>query len=275
MLKTIFLWLTLLSHAVLAQSTSALLGARAGGMGYASATLSDEWSLFNNIAGLANVKDRIVATSLEVRPTLPGGNRMGALLALPFSFGTTGVGVYKFGNDVYSEQMVSLGFANTIGNTSLGAKLSYIQYSAQGFGTHRALGLTIGGITKLTPKISIGAWAQNINQPKLNFDDKEKAPVKLLAAFSYQATEKFLLVTEIEKDILYAPLWKTGMEYIIYQKFFTRAGFNINPNAFFMGIGFKSWRIKIDYAIRYSKPMGLSHEASASYQISSIVPKAK
>ena len=244
-------------------------------MGYASATLNDEWAFFNNIAGLAKVKEQLAATSLEVRPSLPGANRMGALYTQPFSFGTTALGLFRFGDDVYSEQMVSIGFANQIGNTSLGAKLSYIQYRALGFGTRGTLGLNIGGITQLTPAISIGAWIQNINQPKINFADKEKAPVKLLAALSFRASEKFIVITEIEKDVLYDPLWKTGMEYTIHKKFFARAGFNLNPNAWFMGVGFNSWRIKIDYALQSLTQFGASHQASASYRFSTATTTEK
>jgi hypothetical protein len=259
----------------MAQSTSALMGAGAAGMGYASATLTDKWAFFNNIAGLARVKDRSLATSYEVRPSLPGGNRMCAVFTTPFSFGAPAVGVFRFGDDVYSEQIISVGFANQIGNTSLGAKFSYIQYRAEGFGTHAAIGLNVGGITQLTPKISIGAWIQNINQPKINFADKEKAPVKLLAALSFSPSEKFTVVTEIEKDVLYDPLWKTGMEYTIHKKFLVRAGFNVHPNAVFLGVGFHGSRIDIDYALQSLTLFSASHQASASYRFSTLDAKEK
>ena len=258
----------LLSHQLWPQSASSLLGARSAGLGFASATLQDEWSFFNNVAGIANVKERTVSSTFEIRPALPGANRMAALVALPFSFGTSAFGVFRFGDELYSEQIISTGFANQLGHTSLGAKLSYIQYRTQGFGTHGTWGINLGGITQLTPQISIGAWIQNINQPKLNFNEKEKAPVKLLAAFSFKPSEKFLFVSELEKDVLYRPIWKTGMEYNLHKKFFSRMGFNIHPSAFFFGVGFQSWRIKIDYALQSLTLLGASHQASASYRFS-------
>lgn len=258
-----------------AQSSSTLLGARAAGMGYASATMQDEWAIFNNVAGLANVDERIVATAYELRPALPGANRAGVLAAMPFSFGVTGLGVFRFGSELYSEQIISLAFAHQIGKTSLGGCLNYIQYKAEGFGTHSALGLNVGGITRLTSQLSIGAWIQNLNQPKVNFSEKEQAPVKLTAALSFKATEKFTVVTEVEKDVIYTPIWKTGMEYVIHQKFFARVGFNVNPNAMFLGIGFQSWRIKIDYACQSLTQLGASHQASATYRLSDFAGKKK
>ena len=39
-----------------AQSSSTLIGGRAGGLAYSSSCLDDEWSIFNNIGGLAKLK---------------------------------------------------------------------------------------------------------------------------------------------------------------------------------------------------------------------------
>lgn len=262
-------------YPLIAQSSSTLLGARAAGMGYASATNQNEWSIFNNIAGLATLKERTAAISYDLRPALPGANRMGALIALPFSFGVTGLGIFRFGNNIYSEQLISLSFANKIEKTSLGGSFNYIQYKAEGFGTHSAIGLNLGGITQLTPTLAIGAWIQNLNQPRINFTNKEKAPVKLLAAVSFKPIETFCVVTEIEKDLIYKAIWKTGMEYIIHKKFFARAGFNVNPNALFVGLGMHSWRIKIDYALQSFTQLGASHQASASYRLSDFAAREK
>jgi hypothetical protein len=249
------------------QSVSTGLGARAAALGYASGTLADEWAIFNNIAGIANVQNFQTGFAYEARATISGANRMGFLLTSPLGFGTAGLGVFRFGDDLYSEQAISLGYASKIGNTSLGARASYLQYRALGFGTKGVLGINIGGITQITPKILIGAWIQNINQPKLRFDDAEKAPVKLTASLAVKPTDHFTWIAEVEKDVLYEPLWKTGMEYWIHKKLATRLGFNINPRSFFCGIGFNGWRIKADYAIQGFSDLGVAHQLSASYRI--------
>jgi hypothetical protein len=252
------------------QSVSKLIGAKPAGLGYATATLQNEWAIFNNIAGLATIEESYFAATYEVRPSLTAGNRFGALASMPFSFGKIGLGAFRFGDDIYSEQLVSLGFANQIGNTSVGARISYIQYNAEGFGTHGTVGFDFGGITRITRQLYIGAWIQNLNQPKLRFNNEEKVPVKLYAALGFSPSEKFTVVTELEKDILYPVIWKSGMEYTIHKKFFVRAGFNLNPNAFFAGLGFQSWRIKIDYALQSFTQFNATHQASASYRIYKI-----
>ena len=42
------------------QNVSTLMGARSNGLAHISAALYDEWSFFNNIGGLAKVKDLFV-----------------------------------------------------------------------------------------------------------------------------------------------------------------------------------------------------------------------
>ena len=267
MIKRTLFFLSLMPFLANAQSVSSMLGGRAAGIGYASGTLEDEWAIFNNIAGIAETKNLQTAFSYEAHAALTGANRMGFLIDSPLGFGTGGLSIFRFGDDVYSEQSISIGYATKIGNTALGARVSYLQYRAQGFGTKGTLGVNVGGITHITNKLIIGAWVQNINQPKLKFSDEENVPVKLITSIALKPTDNFMWIAEVEKDALYKPLWKTGMEYCIFKKLAARIGFNINPQAFYCGIGFNGWRLKTDYAIQGFSQLGVSHQLSASYRI--------
>jgi hypothetical protein len=88
------------------------------------------------------------------------------LLTLLFVGGVTSVGAFRFGDDLYNEQMVSLGFGNKFGIASLGVKANYIQYQADGFGTYGAVSIDFGGLAELTDQLSIGAYITNLNQAK-------------------------------------------------------------------------------------------------------------
>lgn len=265
------LLLLLLAERTVAQNTSTIMGARSASMGNSSAMLSDEWSLFNNIGGLAKVNETITAFSFEAKPALPGSSRMAATYSTPLKLGALGVGVFKFGDNVYSEQMLTTGYSNQFGIASLGIKLNYIQYRAEGFGTKSALSVSVGGIAQITNQLSVGAYIQNLNQPKLT--NGERVPVRLAAGLSFKPTEEIVLITEIEKDLAYDPIFKAGMEYCIHKKVFARTGFNLNPEAAFFGVGFKGWRLKFDYAIQYNNTLNFAHQASASYRIEKLLKK--
>jgi hypothetical protein len=246
-----------------AQSVRTLMGARAAGMGFASIVLADESSLFNNIGAMAEVKNSASFFAYEVRPYLSGANSTAAGILTPVKIGVAGIGLFSFGDDFYREEIATLGYSNKFGMTSLGISANYVQYRAEGFGTRGALTMNFGGLARITPQITVGASITNITQGSLSQD--ETLPVKFSAGMSLQPVDHFLMVVQVEKDIAYPALLKTGAEYTIHKKIFVRTGFNFNPNAAYFGLGCKTTRLKIDYAFSFSAPLGESHHASAAY----------
>lgn len=243
------------------------MGARSAGLGYSSACLQDEWSVFNNVAGIAHVKSPALAASYHAQPSLPSANQMAFVALTPLSFGTMGVGALKFGDQLYSEQIVTAGISNTFGITSLGAKVNYIQYNATGFGTRGLVTISMGGITQLIPSLYLGAHIININQPVISHETGERLPTVLIAGLGYSPSQKLFLSTELEKDLDHTPTWKIGMEYSPVLKFSFRTGFNLNPNAAFFGLGFRSGRLTFDYAMQYNMTLAASHQLSTAYQL--------
>jgi hypothetical protein len=241
------------------------MGARSHGLANASAALTDEWALWNNPGGLAQPKKISAAFSLHRSPSLLGSNRFAALTTSPFSFGTLGLGLFRFGDDLYNEHVVALGYGSQFGLASLGVRLDYIQYRAEGISTFISWGITFGGMANLTENFSIGASVSNLNQPTLA--NGEPLPVRLTAGTLFKPSPKFLISAELEKDIDFDPTIKGGVEYQFQKKFMARSGFNLYPNSAFFGIGFATWRLKIDYAMQYSRILNPSHQISMGVSI--------
>ena len=240
-----------------AQSVPTLMGGRANGMGYTSSTLFDSWAIFNNIAGIAKLEEPSAIFSYDLRPALPGGNRTAAGLAWPTKVGVIGGGVFRFGDDVYHESLLTAGFSNQFGLAALGIKINYIQYAAEGFGQRGVFSVGFGGIAELTEQLSVGAYITNINQPKFS--------TLLTAGICFKPTDKVIIATELEKDLEANANWKTGIEYSFHKKFCARTGFNLEPNTAFFGLGFKTTRLAIDYAIQHTVQLNLSHQTSVNY----------
>jgi hypothetical protein len=243
------------------------MGARAMGMAYASSCSKDEWAIFNNPGGLAEIKNSVAAFSYNAYPSFKTFNRMAATISIPLKLGVTGLGVFRYGDNIYNEEVVSAGFSNRFGLASLGVKVNYIQYSAEGFGTKGVVTVSFGGIATLTEKLMVGAYITNINQPKIS--PTESAPSRLAAGFGYKPSEKILVCTEVEKDLAKKATWKTGMEYQFNNKFFIRTGFSISPDAAFAGFGFRPKKIAVDYALQYNFIIGLNHQATVAFKLKS------
>lgn len=247
-----------------AQSVSTQIGARANGLGYSSAALFDTWGLFNNPASASKLEYATGGFTYDLHPIPSGANRTAAVMALPIPIGVLSAGAYRFGDDLYNEHVFSAGFASRFGIASLGAKVNYIQYRAEGFGSKGVVSLNLGGIAELTPQLSIGAYIVNLNQPEIS--GEEKLPTKLVAGLGFKPIEKVFIAAEIEKDLDFDPTWKMGIEYAFHKKFSARTGYNLRPNTGFFGLGFKTKKITIDYALQYSVLLNLSHQASIGYQ---------
>ncbi len=264
----LFLLLTFVSLTLFAQSAPTQIGGRAAAVGYASSCLHDEWALFNNVGGLALVESSILSAAYDVKPQLEGADRMAFVANLPFKIGTAAVGIFRFGDQLYNEHLLSAGFGSKFGIASLGATIHYIQYTAAGFGTKGVATMSFGGIAELTKQISIGAHIQNINQPKLTETDGEQVPTILTVGLGFTASEKVFFTTEIQKNLDYDATFKTGLEYKPSKKFAARTGFNVQPNAIFFGLGFTNTRVLIDYAFQHIPlSLGSSHQATVGYKL--------
>ena len=263
----IFLFISISALKANSQSGITTIGGRSIGLANSTATLKDEWSLLNNVGGISNTKEVLLATAYETSPALAGANRMAALFMLPTKFGASGIGVFKFGDNLYSEQVLTVGYGNELGNTSLGIKINYVQYRATGFETRSAISINFGGITQLSSKVTLGAYITNLNQPKLSSIDNEKLPTSLVVGISFKPIESLLMVSEIDKDLSYSPTIKGALEYTVYKKIVARTGFTFQPEAAFFGLGFIHANLKIDYGLKYSQNLNYAFQASIIYRL--------
>lgn len=250
-----------------AQSTAVVLGARAHAMGNAQSCLHDEWSTFNNPGGLAALEKTTASATYKISPLLSNMNQLAAVVATPMKTGVAALGVYRFGDKLYNEQIITAGYSNSFGIASLGATINYIQYQAEGFGSRGMVSFNFGGITKLGTTLSIGAFIRNINQPYISQEKKERLPTVMAIGLGYQMSEHAFATTEVEKYLDHTATIKAGLEYSVFKKVFFRTGFNVYPGAAFFGAGFRKQSLKIDYAIQFLSALGTIHQATVGYQI--------
>jgi len=69
-------------------------GARSKGVGNSNSTLSDEWSIFNNVGGISGVDGSVVFFGYDHYGEIEGFDRVAAGLIHPFSFGNVGISLF-------------------------------------------------------------------------------------------------------------------------------------------------------------------------------------
>lgn len=245
------------------------LGARAWGMAGASATLTDGWSLWNNAAGLAGVKDRQILFAYDLRYGMAGLQTMAVGYVQPLRKGVVGAGVSRFGDELYSESTLGLAYAYQLDKVSFGLKINYLQTAMAETGTRRHITFELGGVAQLMPQLRLGAHIYNFSQTR--FGPDERIPTVMKVGLSYLPIQKFMLNAEVEKDIDYPASFRIGAEYEIVRNLRLRTGIHTQPNAYCLGIGFSPKKLQLDYALRTHPVLGLSHQVSVVVRL----PKRK
>jgi len=238
------------------------LGSRANAMGNASVTLEDGWSMFNNIGALARIEETKAVVTYQNKYGIPQFNTFGGGFVKPMFNGVVGLGVFRFGDDIFNEQKINLGFSNP----SLGLNVNYLQYNIEGVGSRGVLMLDFGGLATITEEFVFGAQVTNINQAKLSPFTGEKVPTIMTAGLSYRPSQSLMLNAEVEKDLDFDAYFKFGLEYEIIKRLNMRTGLVTEPFESSFGIGFKPSAFDIDYAFRNNPDLGDIHELSIAYR---------
>lgn len=255
----------LFSFSTIAQNVQHDVGSRSAGIGNSNSTVADEWSIFNNVGGISGVEKGVVFFGYSKYFEIDGFDNVAAGAIHPFKFGNVGVSLFRFGDKLYNEQVVSAAFGNKIGFVRLGGRVNYYQMRIDEFGSAGSLFFDLGGIVELIPNLSFGAFISNFTLSKLSNSDHTDMPVIMKVGISYQPKSKISLNMDIFKDIDFEPVVKLGIEYMIVDKVYLRTGLNTNPFKGFFGAGILLDRFQIDYAIGTHQFLGASHQCTVAY----------
>lgn len=252
----------------LSQNGNYQSGARSASMGEASVAIHDPYAMFNNISGIAKEEVFSGSLSFENRFGISSFNTVTAGIVVPKDWGNTTLNFFRFGDDVFNEQKIGLGYAHNISMVSLGAQVNYVQYFIEGYGSKGAFVLEVGGIAEIIPELIFGAHIYNITQSQLSATDDERIATTLKAGLSFRPINKIMINVESQKEITSKVKYKLGLEYEIINHLYLRSGFSPGSGHGYHGIGFLAGRFMIDYALSNSFQLGFSHYASLTYKVS-------
>lgn len=237
------------------------------GLGGISASTSNEWSIFNNPAGLTANTGLSALVSHQTIFNFPPFNTVVAAVNLDTQWANASFGVYRFGDDLFSNQMASLGFAKKIGIVSLGVKANMLQYNIDGFGKRSVFVAEMGVLAEFTPQLFFGAHVYNFTQSVIALRSQERVPTLIRLSLNYRLQETLNLFIEGEKNVQDAPDLRLGLAYNLIENLWLRTGFSTQTNRHSFGAGFKFSKFKIDYAISSNRSAGATHNFGLGYQI--------
>ncbi len=241
------------------------MGAKSWGIGNATVAIADNYSVFNNPAGLGFLKENFISASYHARYNIAGLQTISLSGNYNTKYLNLGLAIERFGDKLYNEQKLGLALAKSTNRVSLGLKVSYFQAAIENFTAKNTLLTEFGIMTKLSSKVQMGFHAYNLTGAKLFAS--QRIPTVLRLGLSFAPSKQILLVTEAEKDVELPMLIKAGLEYQIVKNFYLRTGITSQLNNAHFGFGFQSKQFVFDYAASSHSALGFSHHLSISYQI--------
>ncbi len=242
-------------------------GARATALGGAATALrGDAWG-HSNPATWATLDGR--TTSFFISEAF-GLNelRLAALHAVqPTRWGTVALGARTFGFEDFRETFFGVGYARSLalGTTRrfhAALNLRYHRVSIPRYGSAGAVGVSVGGLVEVAPRVDLGFHASNINLPQLA--GREDLPRTLAVGLGYRPDDRLRVLLDVFKDIDFPLSLRGGVEVVPVPVLALRGGFTTAPNRFTAGVGVRVQRLTADFAAEHHEVLGWSPGVSLS-----------
>ncbi len=245
------------------------VGARFAGMGYASMTMADLWSVRANQAGLAGLEHPVAGAYYQQHWMSNDLAMQGLAFALPVGKGCFAVNGSSFGKaDLFNEQQFGLAYAMQLSESfRVGVQLDYLNMRfGENYGSTSAVMVEAGLQAKVNEHMWIGAHLYNPNQAELGGPYDEKAPTVFGAGIGYRFNEQVLVNVQADKDIDRDEQFRVGIEYRPVKALFVRTGVSTGPVQAHFGAGVRVKTFEIDLAVAARSQLGITPMFNLNYR---------
>lgn len=242
-------------------------GARFTSMAGAGVSLQDVWSIQQNQAGLANIKEITVAVAFEKPFAGYELSTQTAIFVLPVKNNVFGLSIQRYGFASYNEQRTSLSYARPFGDQLYAAlNFNYHLMKIEGYGSSQTYSVEAGVQYHFNNNLSIAAHIANPGLSRFAADLNSTIPARLQLGASYVFSEKVLLALAVEKTYRDHLDTKLGLEYQIIELLALRGGISAYPFKQYAGFGLKYHKLKMDIAASSQPVLGYSPQIALSYE---------
>jgi hypothetical protein len=249
-------------------------GARAAALGQAYTGIQgDLWGgFFFNPASLAAMEHSAIGADAERRFGLAELLTARAAGALAWGEGrrqALGLGMTSMGFENYNSYRLSLAYAiEAAEKVHLGARVHYQGLNVTGYGNGGTIVADLGFLAEITPELTLGGRAHNINQARIKTTLGEDVLATTLAAgLAYRPNENVLLLVDVEKSELLPASLRFGAEYQLHTMIAARVGMHTQPLGWSGGFRFNNGPLDLDFAGRYHERLGFFPQVSVAWNI--------
>jgi len=251
--------LLLFLHYANAQTVRRPVAALYTGLGAYSTNHADVFSFTSNQASLAQLSNAAAGVYGEKRFLLDELSLYQAAVAVPTSSGNFGLKAGYYGYNDYNETQLGLAYARKLGSkVDIGVQFNYNAVRINSYGNASAVNFEIGTILHLTDKLHAGVHAYNPVGGKLGKNGEEKLASVYTVGLGYEASEKFFVSAEVEKEENQDVNINAGMQYKFLPQLMARAGIATNTSNVYFGVGLFLKSFRLDVVASYHPQLGVT-----------------
>lgn len=249
------------------QSIYQTIGSENIGIANCTALTENIWSGFHNSAGLASINTIELNTHFNILYGQFGLFSSAVGLVKPIKYGTTFIGVYRLGDEIYNEHKVTLAYGSKIGIIKLGGRINYLQYQINDFGSFKSYSIDLGVQAQLNPQLSIGAYANNISRASIDKDNQIYIPSIMYMGIKYTPVTYLHIYVEVEKNLNNSATLKSALRYELKKRWHLSSGIRLDSWESFYGTGFQFLKLNLSYAYQLHPVLGHSHAVDLGFKL--------
>jgi hypothetical protein len=229
------------------------------GLGAYSINHVDIFSFTANQASLAQLKNVSAGVYGERRFLLSELNNYTAVAGMPTASGNFGLKAGYSGFSDYNETQLGLAYARKLGTKiDVGVQFNYHGISVAGYGNSSAISFELGTVLHLTDKLNAGVHVNNPIGGKFGKDQQEKLASVYAVGLGYEASDKFFINVEIEKEEDQPVNVNAGMQYKFLPQLMARIGMSSATSAAWLGLALTIKSFRIDLTTSYHPQLGIT-----------------
>ena len=245
----------------------------ASNLGVANSTVAvpNLWSTYHNQGALGFIEGMQVGLYYENRFNITEFGVKSLAFAMNTKPGTFAIDFTSFGYSKFSDNKIGLAYGMKLADfLAVGIQLDYFYIHQESYyGNIGAIAGEIGILATPFDDFYIGAHVFNPWRTKIAENQDERLPTVLRLGFAYDFSETMKFSSEIEKDLDYPVMFKSGFQYEPVQNFILRTGVSFSEKNTFIafGLGYMFKNITLDLSFENHPILGFKNGVSVMYRI--------
>ena len=164
-----------------------------------------------------------------------------------------------FGFSDYNETLIGLAYGRKLGTkVDIGVQFDYNSLQIAGYGKTSAINFQLGTLLRLSEELHAGFHAYNPVGGKFGNDKQEKLASVYTMGLGYEASDKFFISAEIQKEENRPVNVNAMLQYKFLPQLFLRGGVATATSIVYGGIGLQLKAFRLDITVSQHPQLGIS-----------------